>query len=200
MNNRNLNAFQRWSAIARSDQFPITSKATMNRFIARLNFATRFNGVDASVYTEKTLKGYSAIFHVYLAYSAFELLFVAIKKLDAGIVPKVDPNTHVISDATIASVFRSNKKFLSLMQEELSSKALKVKITNFEAKDENNLLVFAQATRHLVAHGHLSATGAQATTLRSQQALHGLAKMLLDDARDSFKALLDQLEEKIQIQ
>lgn len=70
--------FARWTEFLQKTESSNTP--TLNRFAARYQLSTKFKGIDANL-SAKTLDGYSRIFHVFLAHSAFDALVKGIKEL-----------------------------------------------------------------------------------------------------------------------
>ena len=74
-----------------------------------------------------------------------------------------------------------------------NTKLMKARAT---VKDSNNLLVVASAVRNLVAHGQLSATGANAVTKKNARAIENLAKFVEFKTIELFVQYIDALHVK----
>jgi hypothetical protein len=62
-----------WSRIARN--LPSDRTQTLNRFTARLRVAYLYDGLKIEGFSTETIRGYEALFSVFLSYTAFELLW-----------------------------------------------------------------------------------------------------------------------------
>ena len=168
------------------------------------------------------MNGYSKIFHVFLAHSAFDALVKGADELakreKSPIVVdlKMDKNNHLMINDEIANELRKVKGMGEILsayadnelriarlkafynieytEDELQNvKLMKVRET---VQNSNNLLVVASAIRNLVAHGQLSATGANAVTKKNARAIENLAKFVEFKTIELFGQYVDLLFEK----
>jgi hypothetical protein len=213
------NAFRKWSKFLKCTDTKNTP--TMNRFQARYQFSRKYKGINADL-KEDTLNGYSKIFHVFLAHSAFDALVKGADELAKRekspifVDLKMDKNNHLMINDEITNellkvegmgelliAYADNeiriarlKAFYNIeyTEDELQNvKLMKVRET---VQNSNNLLVVASAIRNLVAHGQLSATGANAVTKKNARAIENLAKFVEFKTIELFGQYVDLLFEK----
>ena len=67
---------KKWSQIARD--LPSERTRTIYRFIARLRVAHLFGGIKINGLAPETIRGYEAMFSVFLSYTAFELFWAGL--------------------------------------------------------------------------------------------------------------------------
>lgn len=210
--------FVRWTAFLQKTKSSNTP--TLNRFAARYQLSVKFKGIDANL-KAKTLDGYSRIFHVFLAHSAFDALVKGIKELSEREVDPmsvdltVDKHKYPMIDDHLADSIRKIKGLsdvlleyaddirlvrlkaffnLPLSQEELENPKI-VSIHN-KMSLPDNLLVVASAIRNVVAHGQLSAYGAKAISVKNGRTLEQLAKLVEKCSLEIFSAYVDLLDIK----
>jgi hypothetical protein len=190
-------AFKKWGEFLREKK--ISNTPTLNRFAARYKLSRKYKGIDANI-GEKTLRGYSKLFHVFLAHSAFDSLNHGVEELanrkDSPMFVDIEFDLHnypMIDDALAEDIRRiknidvilleyadNDKRVARLKaffghvctEAELAMPKL-VKAMN-EISEPNNLLVVASAMRNVVAHGNLSATGASAITKKNCETIVNL--------------------------
>ena len=211
--------FVRWTAFLQKTKSSNTP--TLNRFAARYHLSKKFKGIDANL-KAKTLDGYSRIFHVFLAHSAFDALVKGIKELSEREVDPmsvdltVDKHKYPMIDDQLADSIRKIKGLsdvlleyadddirlvrlkaffnLPLSQEELENPKI-VSIHN-KMSLPDNLLVVASAIRNVVAHGQLSAYGAKAVSVKNGRTLDQLAKLVEKCSLEIFSSYVDLLDIK----
>ena len=212
-------AFRKWSKFLKATQTKNTP--TINRFQARYQFSRKYKGIDADL-KEETLNGYSKIFHVFLAHSAFDALIKGTDELakrdESPLVVdlKMDKNNHLMINDEIAYELRKVKgmgeiltayadnetriarlkAFYNIEYTNTEMQNLKLMKARETVKNSNNLLVVASAIRNLVAHGQLSATGANAVTNKNARAIENLAKFVEFKTIELFSQYVDALLEK----
>ena len=212
-------AFRKWSKFLKATQTKNTP--TINRFQARYQFSRKYKGIDADL-KEETLNGYSKIFHVFLAHSAFDALIKGTDELakrdESPLVVdlKMDKNNHLMINDEIAYELRKVKgmgeiltayadnetriarlkAFYNIEYTNTEMQNLKLMKARETVKNSNNLLVVASAIRNLVAHGQLSATGANAVTKKNARAIENLAKFVEFKTIELFSQYVDALLEK----
>lgn len=211
--------FRKWSKFLKESEMENTP--TINRFQARYQFSRKYKGINADL-KKDTLNGYSKIFHVFLAHSAFDALVKGADELakreKSPIVVdlKMDKNNHLMINDEIANELRKVKGMGEILtayadneiriarlkafynieytEDELQNvKLMKVRET---VENSNNLLVVASAIRNLVAHGQLSATGANVIKKKNAEAIENLAKFVEFKTIELFSQYVDALLEK----
>jgi len=211
--------FARWTEFLQKTNSSNTP--TLNRFAARYQLSKKFKGIDANL-KAKTLDGYSRIFHVFLAYSAFETLLKGIEELSKREVDPmsveldIDKHNYPMIDDQIADSIRKIKGLSDVLLEyadndirvfrlkaffslPLNKKELaKPNFLRFkkELTLPNNLLVIASSIRNVVSHGQLSANGANAVTVRNGRTLEQLANLVEKCSLEIFNAYVDLLDIK----
>ena len=120
----------------------------INRFAARFRLAQSYEGINLKDYPELAIEAYGSLFGVFLAYSALEQLYKAVGKPN-----KIIADEWAINEPKIANKLRRSKRLLIFIHDKLYPSKLKNKVIQFQDKENNNILVIAQAMRHLVAHG-----------------------------------------------
>lgn len=212
-------AFRKWSKFLKATQTKNTP--TINRFQARYQFSRKYKGIDADL-KEETLNGYSKIFHVFLAHSAFDALIKGTDELakrdESPLVVdlKMDKNNHLMINDEIANELRKVKgmgeiltayadnetriarlkAFYNIEYTNTEMQNLKLMKARETVKNSNNLLVVASAIRNLVAHGQLSATGANAVPKKNARAIENLAKFVEFKTIELFGQYVDALFKK----
>lgn len=216
MNKDEHDTFRKWSKFLKATE--TNNTPTINRFIARYQFSRKYRGIDADL-KEETLNGYSKIFHVFLAHSAFDALIKGVDELakreEFPIVVdiKMNKNNHLMIDDEIAIELRKVKgmgqiltayadnhiriarlkAFYNIDYTESELQNVDLMKARDSVKNSNNLLVVASAIRNLVAHGQLSATGANVIKKKNAKAIENLAKFVEFKTIELFKLYVDAL-------
>lgn len=212
-------AFRKWSSFLKETN--TSNTPTINRFQARYQFSRKYKCIDANL-KDDTLNGYSKIFHVFLAHSAFDALIKGADELamreDSPLIVdvKMDKHNHLMIDDEIANELRKVKGMGEILTDYADNDTRVAKLKAFynieytqielkntrllkardSVRDSNNLLVVASAVRNLVAHGQLSATGANAVTKKNARAIENLAKFVEFKTIELFVQYVDALHVK----
>jgi hypothetical protein len=118
--------FARWTKFLQKTKSSNTP--TLNRFAARYQLSVKFKGIDANL-SAKTLDGYSRIFHVFLAYSAFETLLKGTEELSEREVDPmsveldIDKHNYLMIDDQIADSIRKINPCLMMFSRRLRLRA-----------------------------------------------------------------------------
>ena len=88
------------------------------------------------------------------------------------------------------------KAFYNIEYTNTEMQNLKLMKARETVKNSNNLLVVASAIRNLVAHGQLSATGANAVPKKNARAIENLAKFVEFKTIELFGQYVDALFKK----
>lgn len=219
MKSEEHDVFKKWGGLLNELQTGDTP--TLNRFAARYKLSRKFKGLDANL-SVNTLRGYSTIFHVFLAYSAFESLVKGADELKKRSVNPLfvdlafDKHNHPMIEEKLASDLRKIKGLAEILIEYADRPTRIVRLKEFFRKsysevdqsnenlmkergkflNEDNLLVVASAIRNVVAHGQLSATGANAISKKNAETLDRLARFVEEKAMELFQKYVDALWEK----
>jgi hypothetical protein len=174
----------RWSELSRSRG--IDTKGMMTRFFSRFAMAHGFRGVVFEGYSPSSVRGYSALLKLQLAYSAFDVFVKAVNSFEMQLGRKkkeiyeytlINDDlaeqlkechqliTYLMQMCTSPSIVRRMHLFIgdvpSVAQDEkLSEKLAKVKSDLARGKDveiiNGDVLFIAASLRHGVAHGDMS--------------------------------------------
>ena len=199
-------AFKRWSDFLRNEE--IEDTPTTNRFIARFRLASKFTGINADGYSEKTLRAYNSLMSVFLSHTAFESLVDSITENEARDDQKlrlnfeVDLHNHPFDDLQIAEDIRSNEKLMRILIEyakvtERNSIQMEALMSFYIGEISGaHLNAVAKQIRHLVAHGHMTAYGSDAVNTNNEQAFFSLAELIRNETYALFEEYVSKLEAK----
>ena len=200
-------AFKRWSDLLQQQQ--ISNTPTTNRFIARFILASRFDGIQARGYTEKTLRGYNSLMSVFFSYTAFEAFIEALaenaRRIDSklSVTFSVSKFNHALENCELAADIWENKKLLQILLDYAefnikrdTSQIERLMAFYLEELDGKNLHAVARQIRHLVAHGHMTAYGSESVKKKNTQALFDLGKLIREETYSLFEKYITKLEEK----
>lgn len=219
MHKHEHDAFKNWGRFLREKK--ISNTPTLNRFVARYKLSRKYRGIDASI-GEKTLRGYSKIFHVFLAHSAFDSLNHGVAELASredspmSVDIQIDLHNYPMIDDVLAKDIRKIKNMDVILLEYADNEKRIARLKAFfehdfteaelampklvKAKNEitvpNNLLVVASAMRNVVAHGNLSATGASAISKKNSETIERLATHVEDETFKLFGKYVAELWRK----
>jgi hypothetical protein len=196
---------KRWSDFLRTRE--IENTPTTNRFIARLNLSRRFKGINADGFSEATLRGYSAMLSVFLAYSAFESLANSIKENEylastqLDVEFEISKHRHVFSNVKLENELRKNTELLEMLFEYADVDASRGNTQRIERlmlfyMGRSDLNLIASAIRNVVAHGQLTASGGKVMTKRNAEVLFGLARLIEKECEKQFAKYVGLLEKK----
>jgi hypothetical protein len=159
----------------------------LNRFRARFKAAKRFRTVVMDGYSDNAMRGYSAGIRLLLCYTSAELLG---ETIGPGI------NQWTIHDPNITDALRAACRNLHEDQNAISSKLLRVKLSEFINAENDNLRIAATALRVMVAHGHFTPSGTKSMTKSNAEAIHCLGDHLLAQSEQRFTEWLREQTEK----
>ncbi len=197
-------AFKRWADFVKKNE--IHGVPSTFRFIARYRLATKFIGISADGYREKTLLGYDALMKVFLAYTAYESFYEAVaenKSISNEHIKvdfKFDKHNHPFDDFQIATKIWKNKKLLQILIDyadvsERSSIQMEALMSFYLGViDGKHLHAVTRQVRHLVAHGNLTAYGAESIKKENTDALAELSMLVLDETYKLFDLYLTEIE------
>lgn len=191
----NPTAAKRWSSFHRTNigHSSENEYATINRFIARYRLAKSFRGLELEGYNQRTVNGYNGIFHVHLAFSAFECLLNGIKSSGFDMQWDKNEHNHQFNDEKLANLVRCNQPLLDLLVANLDAKQLIGKVILFRDSTSTNVAPIVKGIRNMVAHGELSSTGAVAGSQKHTKTLHSLALLVLHDGDQIFTEFVDKI-------
>lgn len=156
----------------------VPSSTKLNRFAARYRAARIFHGIHCEPTANKSRsweQGFSALLKVFLAYTAAETLA---KSLPAS-HQVFRLNDARIESMEIARRLRSSRRLFHLLIAEVDTEGLRRRLQASVDNNSDDVFCVASAIRHLVAHGWITAGGADARSISSQQCLLDLANAVL---------------------
>jgi hypothetical protein len=162
----------------------------LNRFSFRYRLAESFEGMIAPD-IGRTLEGYNVITKVFLAYTAYEAIIKAARRLRVYNVLTYDLNT--IIDKKLAPKLRANHKLTSFLIANTHDLGLINKLNLSFSGTTEDVLCVAYALRNIFAHGDLTATAIGTETKAKRKDLIDLANSLLDYSDDTFTQCLERL-------
>lgn len=136
------------------------SSGDLNRFASRYRLAASLRSIDLDDYSQPVLRGYFALFGVFLAWSAFELFLRAVgcKQKEAnGLLAPYDPQAVV---GEVVS-FDPEQRFFGFIHRK-ARKDHREYVRACFTRESCNWTYLASAIRHIFVHGDLtpSACGA----------------------------------------
>lgn len=181
-----------WSQIAKT--LPEGSTKIFNRFVARYRLASLFDGMKVDGLSAETVRGYEAMFSVFMSYTALELLIEGIADYwDDKSIKNECYDFNLIS-AELEQKLRMNSKLRQFLLDEIESTLLKIRINNFFENKASNLTPILAGIRHKVAHGDLSVAGINADTKVNSDAIWDASKLLLEATDDLFYSFIRSIE------
>jgi hypothetical protein len=180
------------------DEYVVIAKLTkkdfalplLNRFAFRYRLAESFEGMIAPD-IGRTLEGYNVITKVFLAYTAYEAVVKAARRLGVYSVLTHDLNT--IFDKKLAPKLRANHKLTSFLIANTHDSGLINKLNLSFSGTTEDVLCVAYALRNVFAHGDLTATSIGTETKAKRKDFTDLANSLLDYSDDTFTQCLERL-------
>jgi hypothetical protein len=128
----------------------------VSRLAFRIKLTKCFQGIKLDTYSQATIKGYDALFRIFLIHSALEqFLFVTNRKLD----DLEDSFRQYGSEETIRRFFEIDQpgKIFKFISEKLTNKKLQAKLKKCRERQCHNIGYVSAAIRHIFVHGELSA-------------------------------------------
>lgn len=124
------------------------------RFCNRFRLAASFEGLSLNGYEDDQIAGYDGLLSVFLAFSAYELLWKVLD-MDQDELPalmNVDEEQHVFSDF---EKYDPEGVFFHFLRGTVDD-ALRERLDRFEGGDVTQAVYLAAAIHHVFAHGYLS--------------------------------------------
>lgn len=146
----------------------VGSAGDLNRFWSRYRLAKSFQSISLDSYTAETTEGYSALFRVFLAYSAFEQLLDCCGLNLPGVEPLLPPYKPSECEEAIRKVEHYDS-FLGVVMKHLDRVAHRTQLENFLSGKPCNVLYVAAGIRHIFAHGKLTPNSGAGFTAPAQQ-------------------------------
>lgn len=152
------------------------AKMLLNRFAYRYRLAKSFTGIVAPE-VGRTLLGYDAIMKVFLAYTAFENVYEAAKKLRIYGQDVQQKRGH--KDLPLAARVRQNAKLKDFLPKYHHEEELKGILDLFFRGRINDIVCICFALRNIFAHGDLTPSAIGINNKKERQLLFDLADALL---------------------
>ena len=182
----------------------------ISRYFARRDLCKSFRGLKLKDYSKNTVNGYNAIFSVYLAYSALDVLTSTIAKnyyqfetFDRYLKRDKKSGGCIfeiyrirIENEELADWLRDNHLLMEIIADE-TVQHIRKDVISFCSHDHNNVISICQGIRHLVAHGNLTVAAAAAHSKKYSDAIEYCAELLISAADDLMMALLTEIEKKL---
>ncbi len=181
-----------WSQIARD--VPSERTRTINRFTARLRVAHLFGGLKLNELSPETVRGYEAMFSVFLSYTAFELFWAGLAEYYGDVSIRDERHRFELQSRSINEKLKKNKKLELYLLNEDASPLLTEKIKHFFERNDSNLMPILAGIRNKFAHGHLSVAGINADTKRNSQAIWDASQLLIEATDDLFSSFVCSLD------
>ena len=165
--------------------------AQLSRWSARFRLAKSFEALDLGdhYFGSNTLGLYSAITRIFLVYSAFETYCRIL-----GLNPRYESQVKVLQDSqlqkdVIKSIRELDPKnsFSGFLCEHLSGSDLKKMMSEFTSGQDVNISFLARCTRHIFAHGVLTANSPNLSAKRSDQVSQLISDFLLTSMDQDFE-------------
>lgn len=139
----------------------------LNRFCSRYRLAKSFRSIALDRYAPETVEGYTSLFRVFLAYSAFEQFMRVVGTSLHDIAQNLAPYHPEVMANKIRAVPEYERYLLTVLQE-VTSKHLSAQGYDFVNGKPCNVLVVPAIVRHIFAHGKLTPnSGARDTAVAS---------------------------------
>lgn len=169
--------------------FDYKTKLRLNIFHTRYRLARNFIKIEATGFTEKTLRGYSTSIKLIIAYSAAEIL--------AKVTDKNGIKSWNIAGKSIEKEMRNilNKPHERMDVIFILGK-FRNKLDTFIKGKSNNLMIAANAIRIMEAHGIFTPFGTNTITKKNIQALEKLSELILEKAEQKYNVWMDNFLKK----
>jgi len=135
---------------------------TINRLSARMGLAKSFQGIQLEGYSPATVRGYNALFRVFLTHSALECFCevygysTSWPKMGQDLTPVI----ALYDPAPVMQIFRerdNQDKLYGFLQKHLKGKSLLKDLKDCKDCTSENIIAVSAAIRHVFAHGLLTA-------------------------------------------
>lgn len=169
----------------------LSNFAHISRWSARFRLAKSFKALDLGDHysSSDTPDLYSAITRIFLVYSAFETYCRIL-----GLNPKYESQVKELQDSqlqkdVIKSIRNLDPKnsFSGFLYEHLSGQDLKKMMSEFMSGQDVNISFLARSTRHIFAHGVLTANSPHLSAKRFDQVSLLISDFLLTSMDQDFE-------------
>lgn len=140
----------------------------LNRFCSRYRVAKSFKEISLDYYSPDTAGGYSALFRIFLTWSAFEQFLDICGLTIDGVEPLLTPYNPEAIEAKIRSI-PGYDTFLRFVLDWLERAKHRSQVESFLSNKPCNLLYIPAGIRHIFAHGILTPHSGSGNTVPPQQ-------------------------------
>jgi hypothetical protein len=166
----------------------------MKRFYARYALAYEFEGLKIKNMGARTIRGYSAMFEVMIAYSAFDAMLEGVEIFQVRTDIKLNRLQHKIENQEkLAATIREKCGDILDIALQHCERKLRKQIYSFLKEEHDNVFFVAAAIRHVTAHGLLSVNGARLDLARNVEVFRKLASLILQHTDQQFEKFADQV-------
>ena len=160
------------------------------RFCNRYRLAESFKGMDAPD-VGNTLEGYDVLTKIFLAYTAYEAVVKAARKLYLRDISDMTLNASL--NPKLAARLRENTKLMTYLATQPFKPENKNKISLFISGDTSDIVCVAYGLRNTFAHGDLTASAVGTRKKQHRTDLLDLADGILDYSDALFNKCIDRL-------
>lgn len=186
-----------WSKLAKLNIEGLKT-VSINRFVARYRLAKSFKNMEFDGYRDVTVSAYNTIFHLFLSYSAIEILCKGIKQNKEISKYKTSVHSIKIKDEELAKRLKLNTAFMEMLIDNMIDESTKEELVKFQNESSKiNMMCIARGCRHLTAHGEMSAAGSTAVNKKNAADLKMLSDLVLAAADNVFTEFVDNLGKSI---
>ncbi len=165
----------------------------IKRFYSRYALAHSFKGLNVDGMSPRTIRGYSAMYRLQIAYSAFDSLLDGVATLKVKTSIKMERHLHAIENEKLIESLRKHNQDIFHLCMVHCEKYTRKSISDLLDGKQNNILHLAAAIRHLVAHGQLSVHGGRLHLARNVRDVMTLSGEVLRYADEQFGKLADEV-------
>ncbi|MFA7097112.1 MAG: hypothetical protein WC383_11625 [Gammaproteobacteria bacterium] len=164
------------------------SNGDISRLNARYGLAKSFDGIKLSNYSEKTQKGYSALFQAFLTWSVYERYCFILDRKKCYLqkaesifgANKLDALQSLVVNLDVDQMLF---KFI----ESKADNGLKTSISPYLAGKHFNPLILIMGIRHIFAHGNLTAHANNAYRDDTIRIVSNLSEFVLEGISEDFQ-------------
>ncbi len=173
--------------------FPLQYKGTkfdFYRFSNRFRMAVRFNGISLDGYGEETEEGYSALTHVFLAWSVFERYSdLAGDRAPYRQLLSLVPRIELAKLAEHIELHDPERRLFDFLYDQ-SLEQNRDNLNRYRNGDRRGVVFYAAAIRHIYVHGHLTANPNKCEAQQLSSICQALTDFILDLIRSDFQRRL----------
>lgn len=167
------------------------SQAHLNRFAARFRLANAYRGIMLEDYSEPTVQGYSALFHLFLTWTAFEQYLKAFPCAQDSCRDWFDSHIPAGAADKIRALDEGRRLFGLIYSK--ANKKVRENIQAFWDGDDFNFTYLASSVRHIFAHGILTPHASGADPAVVATITTDLSQIHLWAVAADFKARVERL-------